>query len=347
MSYQRIVVSSHGAPEVLQLVEEPQLPQPKADEVRIKVHAASVSFTDTMIRTGSYLEVRDKPPFTPGYDAVGVVDAVGSAVSGWQVGDRAAALTITGGYSQYVTHPAATLVRVPEDVDDAQAAVMMLSYTTAYQMLHRVAQVQTGQRILVHAGSGAVGLALLELAQLAGVDAITTASAAKHPLVTAFDATAINYHTEDFVRRTLDWTDGKGVDAAFDTISFDYFKRSFSCLNKSGTLVAYGVYQATAGLHDKRGGKVLGDVGKFYGKRLWWKLRHPARSAQFYVITQLRTRQPQWFQEDVSALFQLAAEGKIQPRIYRTLPLTEAATAHRWVEAKQPQGKVVLLPWTD
>lgn len=345
MAYQRIVLTKFGAPDVLQLVSEAVLPEPKAGEVRVKVLAASVSFTDTMIRTGSYLEVRDKPPFTPGYDAVGVVDAVGDGVVQWQVGNHVAALTVVGGYSQYIVLPASALVAAPKELDSAVAATMVLSYTTAYQMLHRSANMQAGQTALVHAGSGAVGMALLELARLAGVKTITTASASKREMVEALGAAAIDYKTQDFVNETMLITNGKGVNAAFDTIGFDYFKRSFACLNRTGKLVAYGVYNATAGKHDKRGNKVLGDVAKFYGQRLKWKLTNWQKSADFYVITHMQKKHPEWFRQDMQTLFQWALAGKIRPRIHAKLPLAQAAQAHTWVEQAIPQGKVVLLPW--
>ena len=342
-SFQRVSFSSYGGPEVLQLETVAQLPEPAPHQVRVRVQAASVSFTDTMVRTGNYLDVRQPPPLTPGYDFVGVVDAVGSAVQQWRVGDRVADLTVIGSYSEYLLRDAQDLVAVPPELDAAQAVTCVLSYTTAYQMLHRTAQVQSGQTILVHAGAGAVGMALIQLGKLHGLRVLCTASAGKHDFVRSLGAEPIDYQRQDFVAAVAELTQGRGVDAVFDTISFSNFKRSFACLNASGFLVAYGVYQATIGTRQKQVGKVLREVLPFFAAKLWWQLTQPKKRSAFYMITAERKKHAQQFQDDLGALFALVAAGKLQPIVDSTLPLAQAAQAHRLVEAAQTRGKIVLL----
>lgn len=135
MSYKRVIFKEFGGPETLQLVEEKALPEPEAGEVRVKVLRTSANFTDTMIRKGKYPAVKDNPPFSPGYDMVGVVDQPGEDATEFRVGERVADMTVIGGYSEYICLPEKRLTRVPENVDPSEAVSLILSYMTAYQML--------------------------------------------------------------------------------------------------------------------------------------------------------------------------------------------------------------------
>src|SRR5690242_3855762 len=148
MQYRRVVVRRTGGPEVLQIVEEELLPT-GAGQARVKILAADVSFSDVNLRRGRYPGA-PRPPFTPGYAIVGVVDQLGPDAAGLEVGQAVAALTFTGGYSEYICLPVDRLVPVPAGLDPAEAVSLVLSYVTAYQMLHRVAHVAQGERILVH-----------------------------------------------------------------------------------------------------------------------------------------------------------------------------------------------------
>jgi len=160
MSYKRVIITEFGGPEVLKVVEEVVLPEPQAGEVRVRVLATSACFTDTMIRKGVYGDLKKKPPFPPGYDLVGVVDKLGAGVTRLKVGQTVADLTVSGAYSEYICRPESSLVPVPAGLDPAEAVSLVLSYVTAYQMLHRrngaSARVQRGQSILVHGAGGAV-----------------------------------------------------------------------------------------------------------------------------------------------------------------------------------------------
>ena len=215
MSYKRVIVTEFGGPEVLKVVEEAALPEPGPGEVRVKVLVTSACFTDTMIRKGKYIDLKEKPPFSPGYDVVGVVDKLGTGVTRLKVGQMVADLTVTGGYSQYICRPGSSLVPVPDGLDPAEAVSLVLSYVTAYQMLHRSAKVRRGQSILVHGAGGAVGTALLQLGQLLDLEMYGTASKPKHELVAGLGATPIDYRSEDFAERVRELT-GDGVDAAAD-----------------------------------------------------------------------------------------------------------------------------------
>ncbi|MFN8414496.1 MAG: zinc-binding dehydrogenase [Anaerolineales bacterium] len=203
--------------------------------------ATSACFTDTMIRKGIYYGVKQKPPFAPGYDVVGVIDELGEGVTHLKVGQRVADLTVTGAYAEYMCIPAAHCVSVPESVDASEAVSLVLTYITAYQMLHRIAKVKRSDRILVHGASGAVGTALIQLGILHGLEIYGTASKASREPVSTLGATPIDYQDENFVHYINELTP-KGVDAVFDAIGGANFARSFQCLRKGGVLVAYGSY---------------------------------------------------------------------------------------------------------
>ncbi len=332
MSYKKVLLNEFGGSEVLQVVAESALPEPGMGEVRIKVLAASATFTDTMVRKGIYYGFKETPPLSPGYDMVGVVDKPGTGVTGLEVGQMVADLTVFGAYTEYMLRPAESLVPVPEGLDPAEAVSLVLSYMTAYQMLHHSAKVQRGQKILIHGAGGAVGTALLELGALLDLKMYGTASKSKHELVKSLGGTPIDYKSEDFLAKMHAIG---GVDAAFDAIGGENFKRSFQALKKGGTLVAYGFYNQAMG----KGGNVPVE----YMSVALWNMLPNGRKAAFYSIGALREKQPQWFKEDLTALFELLSKGKIKPAIERRMNLEDAAQAHGLIEQAAVKGRIVLM----
>ncbi|MBT3314719.1 MAG: zinc-binding dehydrogenase [Anaerolineae bacterium] len=332
MSYKKVILNEFGTPDVLQVVTEDTLPEPAAGEVRVKVLAASATFTDTLVRKGIYYGFKGTPPLSPGYDMVGVVDKVGSDVNGLDLGLVVADLTVYGAYTEYLLRPADSLVPVPEGIDPADAVSMVLSYVTAYQMLHRVANIQRGQSILVHGAGGAVGTALLQLGALLDLKMYGTASASKRELVESLGATHIDYGTEDFVKRMQ--AEG-GCDAVFDFIGGEHFKRSFESLKKGGILIPYGFYDDAMG----KGGNVPVD----YMKVALWNILPNGRKTAFYAIGGMREKHPEWFKEDLAALFDLLKAGKFSPAIERRMKLEDAKEAHELIEQAAVKGRIVLM----
>ncbi len=332
MNYKKVIIHEFGGPKVLQVIEESTLPEPGTGEARIKVLAASATFTDTMVRKGIYYGFKETPPLSPGYDMVGVVDKLGQGVTGLEVGQMVADLTVFGAYTEYMLRPVDTLVPVPAGLDPAEAVSMVLSYVTAYQMLHRVAKIQSGQKILVHGAGGAVGTATLQLGALLNLEVYGTASKPKHELVQSLGATPIDYKNEDFLARMQA---SGGVDAAFDPIGGENLKRSFKSLKKGGTLVPYGFYNQAMG----KGGNVALD----YMSIAVWNILPNGRQASFYSIGDLRKKNPAWFKEDLGLLFGLLKEGKIKPSIEKRLKLEDAAQAHELIEQAAVKGRIVLI----
>lgn len=339
MKYRRVLVERFGGPEVMGVVED-ELLAPGDGQARVKILAADVSFSDVNVRRGRY-PGGPRPPFTPGYAMVGVVDQLGpeTAASGLTAGQPVAALTFYGSYSQYLSVPAQNLVPMPAGLDPAEAVCLTLNYVAAYQMLHRVAHVAQGESILVYGAAGGVGTAFLELGKLAGLVMYGAASKAKHDLVSSLGATPIDYQSEDVAARIATETHGRGVDAVFDPIGAAHLRQSVKAVRTHGTVVGYGFY-ATA----NRGGAVIMDVLEQYLWMALWSLPPNRKRATFYDIRPLAKKRPEWFREDLTALFNLLAAGKLHPVIAARLPLEEVAHAHQQVERAEVQGKLTLIP---
>lgn len=337
MKYRHIVVKQFGGPEVLQM-EEDDLPEPSTGQARVKVLAADVSFSDVNVRRGRY-PGGPRPPFTPGYAIYGAIDQLGPNTTGLEVGQSVAALTFYGGYSQYICLPVDKLTPAPSELDPAEAVSLVLNYVAAYQMLYRVAHVEPGASILVHGAAGGVGTAFLQLGQLARLQMYGTASKPKHDLVRSLGATPIDYKTEDFVARIATLTGGRGVDAAFDPMGSAHLQRSEQAVRRGGTVVGYGFYETS-----NRGGNGALDVVSQYLRMALWAAPPKRKRGAFYDIRPLANKRPDWFRQDLTALFELLAQGKLRPVIAARLPLEEAAHAHQMVERAETRGKIILIP---
>src|SRR6266516_1238314 len=332
--HNRVVqVSRFGGPDGLEVVDAP-LPTAGRGEVRARVLASSVVYTDVVIRRHLYPQTMHlRPPLVLGYDVVGEIDQLGEGVSGFQLGDRVADMTVVGSNAAYRTLRADDLTRVPAGVDAAEAATLILSWTTAYQLLHRAAHVQRGQHVLVHGAAGAVGQALLTIGRMAGLELWGTARGDHAALVSELGATPIDYQREDFTRVLPG-----GFDVVFDGIGEDGYRHSFAALKPCGLLCAYGY---SAGVQDQqRMLTMLMWIARLY----LWRWLPGGRRAFFYSINAMRLQHPEWFIEDLKRLFALLASGAIQPRVAERIALDEVAEAHRRLEAGGLEGKLVLCP---
>jgi NADPH:quinone reductase len=355
----RVVVDHYGGPEVLEVVEADD-PRPGPGEVRVRVLAAGVSYTDAMLRAGTYLGV-PRPPFTPGYELVGVVEELGPGCSRLRVGDRVGALTVWGADAERVCIPEANAVEVPEDLDPAEVLSLVFTHMTAYQLLHRTARVKRGETVLVHGAAGRVGTAVLELGAVAGLNLLGTCSARDREAVERLGATAIDYRTEDFVERARALP-GKGVDVVLDGLGGTTSLRSFRALRPGGRLVVYGHSATIANGHKSWRG-----WAEWYATTATvalWGLLSPRRKVLAYRIQKLRQghqllpvasrrralpvgggpRNPEWFREDFAAMLGLLREGRIHPVVAQRLPLTDARRAHELLESSAAKGKLVLVP---
>lgn len=343
MKHRRIIVPYYGGPDVLQVLEE-ERPEPKQGQVRVKVLCAGVALPDIMAREGIHPET-PQVPFTPGWDLVGVVDRLGAGVSGIGPGQIVAAMPIHGAYAEFVCLPQSELVTVPSGVDAAEAVSLVLNYITAYQMLHRCARVRPGQRVLIHGATGGVGTALLQLGRVAGVEMYGTCSSQRASAVSDLGGMPIDYRSMDFVKE-IRRVSGEGVDAVFDPIGGSHLWRSRKALRPGGHVVGYGLITSIRG-----GGLTSGRPGRrrrFRGTAIFglyivggWLLPGRKRVVPYSIQT-LKRIKPDWFRQDLIALFDLLKQNRIKPIVAQRFPLAEARRAQELLGKGGVIGKIVL-----
>jgi NADPH2:quinone reductase len=339
VKHHRVVVSRHGGPDVLQVVEE-DLPEPGTGEVRVRVLAAGVSAFDLIYRRWGRLPGSPRVPFTLGEDIVGVVDELGNGVSSLEPGQTVAGATFSagvgGGYTESICLPASEVVPVPPGLDPAEAVCLVVNYLTAHMHLHRIAGVRSGERILVHGAAGGVGTALLELGKLAGLEMYGTASKHNHQLVAALGATPIDYRNEDFVERVRSVA-GDGVDAVLDTVGgARHLWRSYRVLLKGGRLVWLG-----SAATNKKGLRV-GPLSMLMVYLL--KLIPDGKQVPpCPTLGKVAGADNEWYRRTLTELLDYLAAGKIKPVVAERIPLAEAARAHELLERSGHAGKMVLV----
>ena len=334
MKYKSVIATRTGGPEVLQVIEN-DLRLPSAGEVRIKTLAAAVCQPDTTARKGtafySGTPLGQKMPFVPGYAIVGVVDAIGEGVAGVSVGDRVGALTVIGGYTEYLYWKSNRLISVPAFLDPAEAVTLVLNYVVAYQSLHRVAKVKEGDKVLIIGASGGIGTALLQLGKLAGLKMYAIASKSKHAILSEYGATPIDYRTQDFVE-VIRQAEPDGLDAVLSGMTrLDYIKGGLLLLRRGGRLVSFGEPAGRPAFF-----RILLTL-------IGVNLLPNGKSFTLYGTSTYFIGDKRPYLEDWAVLFKLLEEGKIKPVIAKKYPLLEAAQANVLLESGQVTGNVVLV----
>jgi NADPH:quinone reductase-like Zn-dependent oxidoreductase len=299
--------------------------------VRIAVRATGAGGTDILMRRGFY-PYAPRKPFVPGYEVVGVVEALGPGVITPALGQRVAALVIHGGYAEKLIRRADAFVAVPDDVDDATAIALILNYVTAWQAVHRIARVKSGDTVLVTGAAGGIGTAMLEVLRLAGIRTFAAASPSRREAVRALGATPLDSRSgaiDAEVRRAVP----DGVDVTFDNLGGAFAGQNVRATRKGGLVVGIGFAATDNGL-----AAVPISLARLFAAAI------PAgRRATFFGITQLYRKDPEPFRADLATLFDLAAKGVIAPRIAARLPLLAARQAAEMMERGGVEGKIVHL----
>ena len=327
MKYRSVVVTRRGGPDVFRIVEH-ALREPTIGETRIRILATTVSAPDIQARYG-HTPFPPRIPFVPGYAIIGVVDAVGEGVTKAAAGDRVGALTITGGYAEYIYLNQDELIPVPVALDPAEAVTLILNYLVAYQVMHRSARVRSGDKVLIVGASGGIGTAFLQLGTLAHLTMFGLASRSKHHILVEHGATPIDYHTQDFVE-VIRNAEPDGLNAVFDGMGGAYVRRGLSVLRRGGTLVVYGNPLSISGLVRLLAGVVVFNL-----------LPNRKRVKVYGTTVSKFNRRP--FEEDWAVLFRLLEERRIKPIIAKRFSLMEAAEADALQESGRTAGNVVLV----
>jgi len=240
-------ITRHGGPEALE-VRQTADPAPGPDQVRIRVRAAGPGFAEVMAAQGLYPDA-PKPPCVVGYEAAGVIDALGDGRHDHAVGQRVLAMTHFGGHADVVCVPSGQVLPIPDAMSFEEAAAIPVAYLTAYHLLFRAAVVRPGERVLVHMAAGGVGLAVLQLCRT--VDDLVvfgTASAAKHAMLRAEGcAHPIDYHATDYAAEVRRLTGGEGVDVVLDPLGGNDWRKGLKLLRPGGRLVAFGFANLASG----------------------------------------------------------------------------------------------------
>ena len=325
MKYKSILVTQHGGPETVQIIEN-ELRSPAPGEVCIRILASPVCQDDVAVRVGNR-PFLPKLPFVPGYSIIGEVTAIGEGVRNVAVNDRVAALTTFGGHAETIYLKEEQLMPVPAGLDPVEAVVLILNYLVAYQVLHRVARVKERNKALLIGASGGVGTAFLQLGKVVDLKMYGLASPSKHKILAEYGTTPIDYHTQDFVQ-VLNQAEPEGLDYVFNGMGEEYLGRGRSVLRRGGMLVHYGAPQS------------LLNFGSFLARFVFYSLLSNGKKMEGYGTHRLGV---ELFKEDWAVLFKLLEEGQIKPIITAKFPILKAEQGYRLLESGQVAGNIVLL----
>ncbi len=319
-----IRIHEHGGPDALRYEDVPD-PKPRDGEALVKLEAIGLNYIDTYHRTGLYpLGL----PFIPGLEGSGIVESVGSGVSEVAVGDRVAYGSVPNSYADFVVAPGEKLVRLPSDLDTKTGAAAMLQGMTAHYLAHATYPLKRGDTALVHAAAGGVGLLLVQMAKRCGARVFGTVSTEdKAKLAREAGANeVILYSEQDFLSEVKRLTDGRGVDVVYDSVAKTTFEKSLDSLRPRGYLVLFGQSSGPVPPIDLI---ILSQKGSLF-------ITRPSLGSYTSTREELLHRA-----EDVLGW---VSSGELKLRIGETLPLSEAAEAHRRLEGRKTTGKVLLIP---
>jgi NADPH:quinone reductase-like Zn-dependent oxidoreductase len=340
-----VVLTGRGGPEVLQVQERPD-PPVGPGQVRVAVRAAGINFADTMARVGLYPDA-PKLPCVLGYEVAGEVESVGEGVDNHSVGDRVFAATRFGGQAELVTVAAEQAWPLPSQLSFEQGAAFPVNYGTAFAALTIVGSLREGDRVLIHAAAGGVGISATQLARNAGAEVFGTASAAKHDAIRSQGvAHAIDYRTQDFAEEVMRITGGEGVDLILDALGPTSFRKDYRLLRPGGRLVMYGLSEATsAGKRDLPA--TLKALAKMPLATLpWWKsLAAMNENKGVFGLNMLKWWDSEGSLERVTGpLMAALGEGQLEPVVAASFPFERAGEAHEFIGERRNVGKVVLFP---
>src|SRR6516162_5371697 len=319
-----VVCEAFGGPEVLALREAPDPPPPGPGEVQVRIRARGVQYVDVLMLAGKY-QFRPEPPFIPGNEGAGEVVAVGSGVTGFKLGDRVMSRQRLGAFAELGNCKAEDCDLIPVALGLKEAAVFRNAYHTAYHALLQRGRLRAGDRVLIHGAAGGIGLPAIQLAKLHGAEVIAAAGTdEKRAVCLAEGADHAIDNAAGFRERVMALTRGHGIDIIYDPVNGPSFEESLRCLAWGGRILILGFLGGAPAL--ARSNYLLIKGIEAIGVR----------------IGGLNENQPEIAAANTRALLDLAAQGKLKPRIWRHIPLNEAAKAMQALIDRKVVGKVVL-----
>jgi NADPH:quinone reductase-like Zn-dependent oxidoreductase len=334
-----LVITEHGPPDVLRVEERPD-PEPGRGELRVRVRAAGVNFADLLGRVGLYSDA-PKPPCVVGYEVAGDVDAVGEGAEGFEVGQRVMGACRFGGYAQLAVAKTTSLIPMPDGWSYSEGAAMPVTYATAYAGLVRYGGLRPGERVLIQAAAGGVGIAATQIAKLIGAEVYGTASPSKHEAIRGFGVDhPVDYRTHDVVDEVRRISGEKQpIDLALDAIGGRSFKQSFALLRAGGRLVCFGASEVQAGERRSplRALRVVAQMPRFSPLKL---MSESKSVIGLNMLTLWDARQS--LDELIDPLRAWIDEGSLRPVVAKEFRLDDGAAAHRYVHERSNVGKVVL-----
>jgi NADPH:quinone reductase-like Zn-dependent oxidoreductase len=340
-----VVLTRTGGPDMFEVLERPD-PAVGAGEVRITVRAAGLNFADTMARVGLY-PAAPKPPCVLGYEVAGEVETIGEGVSGLTVGQRVMAGTQFGGQAELAVAQARDVMPMPEHLSFEEGAAFCVNYGTAYAALMIMGGLREGNRVLIHAAAGGVGIAATQVARIVGAEIFGTASAAKHDAIKAQGVDhPIDYRNQDFKAEIKRMTNGEGVDVILDPMGPTSFRKDYRILRPGGRLIMCGLSEAmnengrdmratlrsllrmpTSTMPWWNAGRLLNQNRGVFGLNLlsWWRREGGMDRITAPLLSDLNRKQ-------------------LVPVVARSFPFEQAGDAHRYLAERRNIGKVVLTP---
>jgi NADPH:quinone reductase-like Zn-dependent oxidoreductase len=341
-----VVLTEHGGPEVLQVQEMPD-PPVGPGEVRIDVKAAGINFADTMARVGLYPEA-PKPPCVVGYEVAGDVESVGEGVESVKVGDRVMAGTRFGGQASMVTVPEGQVIPLEDSFSYEQGAAFPVNYATSYAALVMMGGLREGERVLIHAAAGGVGISATQVARSRGAEIFGTASASKHDAIKAQGVEhAIDYRTQDFEQEVRRITGGEGVDLVMDATGPTNFRKDYRLLREGGRLIMYGASELATGQGRSIPALARGLMRMPMATMPWWKsLNVLSENKGVFGLNMLAWQDREGLDRVLEPLSKEIEAGtiKIDPVVAEAFPFDRAGDAHRFIAERRNIGKVVLVP---
>ena|SRR5436190_3153187 len=340
-----VVITRHGPPEVLQVQERPD-PAVGPREVRIVVKAAGINFADTVARVGLYPDA-PRVPCVVGYEVAGEIESVGDGVGSFKVGDRVFAGTRFNGQAELVTVREDMAYRLPEGLSFEQGAAFPVNYATAQAGLGVMGGLSEGERVLIHAAAGGVGISATQIAKLRGAEVFGTASASKHEAIRAQGVDhAIDYRSQDFAVEVMRITNGEGVDVVFDALGPTSFRKGYGLLRPGGRLIMYGASEVQTGESRDLVAAARSVLKAPLATMPWWKsLGVMNENKGVFGLNMLHW----WDREQsldrlIGPLLPGLEAGDLRPVVAEAFPFDRAPDAHRFIAERRNVGKVVLVP---